>query len=278
MKNIAILLTVHNRKEKTLRCINEIFSQQLSNDVNLNIFMTDDGCSDGTSEAIQGKYPNIKIIKGDGSLFWNRGMFVAWQEASKHTPDFYLWLNDDTNLKENAIQTIIKASHEENDSSIIVGTTQATKYDQTITYGGRMLNSPKRVVPPMGGNIPCDFFNGNVVLIPKAVFNKVGFNDYFYRHSFGDFDYGNKAKKLGIKSFIAPGIVGFCQRNNPIPLYQRSCYNLIKRFKLLYSPLGMNPIEDFHFQRKIHNILYCILHFFKLHINVFLTKDHTVYE
>ena len=273
MKTVAVLLTVHNRKEKTIRCISETFSQRLPKDVKLNVFMTDDGCTDGTSLAVLERFPDVTIIEGDGSLFWNRGMRAAWREASKCTPDFYLWLNDDTVLKENAIQTMLESSHKENDSSIIVGTTQASLDDDTITYGGRTLDCPKRVVSPLEKeSISCDFFNGNIVLIPKNVFDKVGFNDGFYRHSFGDFDYGHAARKAGIKSLVAPGVLGYCQRNSPIPLYQRDCYGLIKRFKLLYSPLGMNPVEDFHYQRKFHGMMYSFCHVVKLHINVFLTK------
>lgn len=273
MKNVAVLLTVHNRKEKTIRCISETFSQRLPENVRLNVFMTDDGCSDGTAAAVLEKYPYVTIIEGDGSLFWNRGMLAAWREASKCAPDFYLWLNDDTILKENAVWTMLEASRKENDSSIIVGTTQSSLEDKTITYGGRTLNCPKRVVQPLENkSVPCDFFNGNIVLIPKIVFEKVGFNDCFYRHSFGDFDYGHIARKVGVKSYVAPGVLGFCQRNIPVPLYQRDCYNLVKRFKLLYSPLGMNPIEDFHYQRKFHGIIYSFCHVIKLHINVFLAK------
>ena len=47
------------------------------------------------TEAVGKMFPQVHIIKGDGNLFWNRGMYMAWQAAIKEKDyDFYLWLND----------------------------------------------------------------------------------------------------------------------------------------------------------------------------------------
>ena len=73
--NIAVLLTVHDRKNKTLRCLENLYKQVLPNYLRLDIYLTDDGCTDGTPEAIKRQFPKVHIIKGDGNLFWNRGMY-----------------------------------------------------------------------------------------------------------------------------------------------------------------------------------------------------------
>ena len=121
MKQIAVLLTVHNRREKTLCCLQNLFKQKLNSDFLMDVYLTDDGCTDGTPEAIREQYPKVIIIKGDGNLFWNRGMYTAWKKAAETQDyDFYLWLNDDTFLFNNAIQTLLKESSEKNNKSIIV--------------------------------------------------------------------------------------------------------------------------------------------------------------
>ena len=105
MKYIAVLLTVHNRKEKTLKCLSELYSQQLSKEYKLIIYLTNDGCTDGTPEAVKANFPDVIIVNGDGSLFWNRGMYKAWTVASSDKDyDFYLWLNDDTLVKKFKLQ------------------------------------------------------------------------------------------------------------------------------------------------------------------------------
>ena len=75
--SVAVLLTVHNRKNETLRCLSCLYSQESQLIYSLSVFMTDDGCTDGTIEAVRDKFHDVRIVKGDGSLFWNRGMLKA---------------------------------------------------------------------------------------------------------------------------------------------------------------------------------------------------------
>lgn len=276
MKFIAVLLTVHNRKDQTLSCLKTIFKQRSNCNFLTRIYLTDDGCTDGTAEAVSTAYPQVAIVKGNGNLFWNRGMHLAWKEASKSKCDYYLWLNDDTILYDDAINGLLEtASH--HPKSIIVGST--CDKNGNLSYGGRKSNRKHTVIPPDRNHaIPCDTFNGNIVLIPGNVVNRIGINDPYFHHSFGDIEYGLRAKKAGIVSYIAPGYYGTCERNNPVPLFRRKCYPLVKRYKFLYSPLGFNPIEDFHMNLKYYPIWKCILWFIKLHLNVLFPKDHTKYQ
>lgn len=274
-KTIAVIMTVHNRKEKTISCLSYLF-QNKSTDFLIDIYITDDGCTDGTKEAVSERYPDVTIIQGDGSLFWNRGMRLAWAYASKEDPDYYLWLNDDTELMPDALSRLLNSSLRMEDKSIIVGSTYISSKDKKLSYGGRLKKHNNPVVEPDNTEcVQCDTFNGNVVLIPRSVFEKLGYNDNYYHHSFGDFDYGIVAGLKGVRSYIAPGYYGYCGRNNPIPQFRRKCYSVIKRYKLLYSPLGYNPFEDFHLNRKYQPLLLCVWYFIKLHINVLFAVDHT---
>ena len=85
MGKIAVLMTVHNRKEKTLRCLSSLEETLASwrERFELKVFLTDDGCTDGTAEAVRRKewsFP-VEILQGDGTLFWNGGMILAWKAA-----------------------------------------------------------------------------------------------------------------------------------------------------------------------------------------------------
>lgn len=44
-------------------------------------------------------------------------------------------------------------------------------------------------------------FNGNIVMIPKSVFQKLGNFDYFFTHGKRDFDYGLRTGKAGFEMF-----------------------------------------------------------------------------
>lgn len=271
-------MTVHNRREKTVACLTQLFTMTLQ-DIKIDIYLVDDNSNDETEQEVKKRFPQVTIILGSGNLFWNRGMRLAWEHAAKYNPDYYLWLNDDTQLLPDSIVRLVNCSKELSDQTIIVGSTYASKNNKVLSYGGRLkIHNNPFVMPDSNRSVPCDTFNGNIVLIPRYVFERVGFNDDYYHHSFGDFDYGIVAGLKGIKSYVAPGYYGYCERNNPVPRFRRKCYSLPERYKLLYSPLGYNPKEDFHLNRKYQPLWKCIWYFFKLHINVLFAVDHTKYE
>ena len=92
MEDIAILLTCHNRKDKTLKALAALqkAKESYSNPIRLSIYLTDDGSTDGTAKAIQQYFPNVIILHGDGNLFWAGGMINSWKEAiKKNIPDIF---------------------------------------------------------------------------------------------------------------------------------------------------------------------------------------------
>lgn len=265
MQKIAVLLTVFNRKDKTLKCLGNLYEQLPIDGYKLDVYLTNDGCTDGTPETIKKEYPKVKIINGDGSLYWNRGMYIAWQEAAKEDYDFYLWLNDDTLLFNDALSILLHNSTLKRHESIIVSAIKAKEND-VITYGGY---NEKGLVSPNGHLQLCKTFNGNCVLIPRLVFLKLGNLDWKFRHAIGDLDYGHRATKLGIKIYTTEKFLGVCDKNAQLPIWARKEVPLKKRLKNLYSPLGYaEPIPFFHYELKNFGIITAIKHFVSIHIRV----------
>lgn len=96
-KRIAIIMTCFNRKEKTLKCLGSLLADS---EHNLQVYMVDDGSTDGTGDAVKVSFPQVNVIRGDGNLFWNRGMHMAFSKAVEVGYDFYLWVNDDVEFDE----------------------------------------------------------------------------------------------------------------------------------------------------------------------------------
>jgi GT2 family glycosyltransferase len=272
--NIAILLTCHNRKEKTICCLRSLFACTVPENCDFSVYLVDDGSTDGTSESIRNNFPKVKIIQGNGNLFWNRGMNLAWNTAAKERNyDFYLWLNDDTNLYSNALMELIQVAQTKSNESIVCGSTCAINNKEHITYsGGKFVNGIVHLTP--NGKIQeCECFNGNIVLIPKHVFEKIGFNDFFYNHSFGDLDYGLTAKNKGIKSFVSPSILGECDEHlEKNPIWNNPKYTMKKRWQSLHSPLGLNPKELFHFNKKHFGIIFAIRRHISIYVRILFPK------
>lgn len=267
---IAVILTVHNRKEKTINCLKSLFGQKSDKRLQFDVYLTDDGCTDGTTDEVRRLFPSVTIILGHGSLFWNRGMYRAWEAAAKEKKyDFYLWLNDDTLVFEDALENILAASKSTGHDALICGAT-CSNDRATVTYSGRTRQGRKRLVP-IGKLQQCEIINGNFVLIPKVIFETVGNLDWRFRHAIGDFDYGLRVQKAGFKCYVAPEFIGICESNPTLPKWCLTTTPLIKRFKLLYSPLGYaEPIPFFMYEKRHFGLRVAVKHFASINLRALL--------
>lgn len=254
MKTIATLLTVHNRKEKTLLCLQCLYKQVPIEGYKLDVYVTDDGCTDGTPKAIREEFPQVTIINGDGSLFWNRGMYAAWSKAAETADyDYYLWLNDDTFLFDNAVSRLLSSSNNHDDEAVIIGSSCSIMNNSIITYGG-ILTKGGRITDVHEEHF-CDTFEGNIVLIPKYVYKMIGKNDHIFHHAVGDNDYGYRSSKAGIKIFTGIGAFGTCEQHDKPAKWTDPNMPLNVRWKDYFSPYGSTYREYFIFRRRHFGLL-----------------------
>jgi GT2 family glycosyltransferase len=255
---IAVLMTSFNRKKMTLEALESLFSQKQVQDLDVTVYLVDDGSRDGTSQAVAERFPLVSILQGDGSLFWNGGMRKAFAHTLAKGFDGYIWFNDDTYLDEDALYRLTACASkvaESLGSAIVVGSTR-DPYTGERSYGGvRKKRSGLRLdflpqLPEDGRIVRCDTMNGNFTLIPVAVARRLGNLDGAFRHQLGDFDYGLRATKAGIPIVIAPGYFGYCSDNLSHGTWRDSTQPFAKRWKHLMSPKGAPPREWLLYTRR----------------------------
>lgn len=239
-EKVAILMTCHNRCETTLACLRALDKQTVPFDV----YLVDDGSSDNTADSIQKFYPHVNLLEGSGELFWVGGMRLAFAEALKAGHEFYLWLNDDTILEPDALSTLLDTYQSlENTGharAIVVGSVKDPATGR-LTYGGRILEGKwyyKKLVPlePSQNPLVCDTIQGNIVLIPQVVADKVGNIDSAFIHTFGDLDYGLRAGKSGCSVWVAPGYLGSCSQNTVQGSWVDMQLSVFERLKKAFHP------------------------------------------
>jgi len=269
MRQIAVLLTCYNRKDKTIACLASLFNCSFPEGHSLDVFLVDDGSTDGTSEIVNSKYPSVHIIKGTGSLYWNRGMHMAWTTARETKNfDYYLWLNDDTLLLNKAIEELLICENIKKGKAIVCGAISSSITNK-FTYGGRTKNGKE--VNPNGELQNCYTINGNCVLVNKEICSKVGFLDSIFPHAIGDYDYGLRSIKKGFELITTRIFIGHCERNVLLPKW---CYDnipLSERWESLYSPLGnSHPKYFFIFEYKHYGIFLAVKHYITIHLRVLI--------
>jgi len=262
MEKIAVLLTCFNRKDKTLRCLEafntalKTFQEQQS--LKVQVYLTDDGSTDGTAHAVLKKYPTTTIIQGTGDLFWANGMRSSWSTALKGNYDGYLLLNDDTTVYKDVLFELFKTHSYSVDTykmaGIYVGATENQKTKE-LTYSGAVvtnfLTASIKVIVPDGTTYQrCDFGNANIMLVPSEVVEKIGILSAGYSHGKADYDYTMMARKAKIPALIGPKIGGHCEYDHDHYYVDWENKSLSERWKVLYSPIGIDFKSQLKFNRK----------------------------
>ena len=223
MKSIAVLMTCHNRKEKTLRCLTALQEgwEKTGKGLSVSVFLTDDGCTDGTSDAIRAQaflFP-VHILPGSGDLFWNGGMINSWKAAlAEGGFDGYLWLNDDTYALPEFWEDVIAADAHSvatyGKHGIYVGSTK-DRDTGAFTYGGFNYVSKvtllDQLLPPDGKTFqPCMAAHGNITFVSQEVVDKMGIFCEKYWHGGTDHDYTYLAHKAGFPILVLPRYSAVC--------------------------------------------------------------------
>lgn len=270
IRTLCCLLTCYNRKDKSIACLRQLAhsASLVSFPLVLRGVLVDDGSGDGTAAAVAAEFPWVTVLKGGGSLYWNRGMHMAMSHAMVHVQsDAYLWLNDDTNLDPSALTTLIETADAlvscNGRAGVVVGSTRDPITGE-LTYGGSVAVSKLRrfayrKVFDAQRAIPCQAINGNVVLIPAAVAADVGNLDPVFEHAMGDTDYGLRALQRNWPVVVAPGFVGTCGRNPVTGSFLDPALGRAARFRHIISRKGLPPRSWSHLCRRHGGWLWPVL-------------------
>lgn len=223
---IAVLMTCHNRRDKTLTCLRNLgIAVGKAGNAATTVFLVDDGSDDGTADVVAKTFPDVRVMHGSGKLYWARGMRKAWEAALAERTDWdgYLWLNDDVQLDEDAVErTVIESGRCPGD--VIVGALRDGMSGRRV-YG-------------VGDD---GLFTGSFVFVPQAAFRKVGMLSDAYRHAWADYDYALMCRRADVAYSCMDSTVGVTESH---PL--RPCLNGLtfrERLRMLKNPKGW-CVED----------------------------------
>lgn len=259
MRKVAVLMTVYNRCEKTRSCLRSLYGDtEGCGGVSFDVWLTDDGSTDGTSDKLREEFPQVRVLSGDGTLFWNGGMINSWKAALAHGGyDGYLWLNNDVVLLPGLWKQLAGADEYSRarfgKAGIYVGSVKDAETGK-FTYGGfdfvSRLTLKDEFRIPDGEFQTCQCAHGNVTYVSQEVVDKMGIFCGEYIHGGTDHDYTYLAYKAGFPIIVLRDYAGICENDHSGSQKGMDGMNLRERIAYLKSPFGLNLHNTLLFQKR----------------------------
>jgi GT2 family glycosyltransferase len=273
---LGVLIACHNRRDKTLACLSDLERETAACPaLEASVFLVDDASSDGTGEAVRRQFPAVKVIYGDGTLYWGGGMRLAFNAAQAHDFDLYLWLNDDVRLLPGALACALRwrgrLALSNRERAVLVGRvldplTGAENYG--VLRRASALRPLRFVpVPASDGLANGDTFSGNFVLIPRGVAAVLGNIDRAFTQDLGDYDYGLRAGRNGLAVLAIPEPIGTCAKAPLTGGWLDPTLPLGHRLAMLRHPKGM-PVAEWSIFARRHGGRLGLLHAYSPYLSV----------
>lgn len=217
---VAIVFPVHNRRELTLQCLASL-SEINKTGLDVKIYVVDDGSTDGTSEAIAAKFPEVNIIKGDGDLWFTEGTNVGVRAALEHDPDHVVMMNDDQVFDREFLVSLVNTA-QRFPRSVVGSLLLLWDRRDTVFQVAPMWNvwwgcwrhwykQSIETVPDRPWEV--DLIVGNCALVPREAIEECGLMRSDRYPNFGDAEYTPRLKRNGWRLLIDPGSKVYCQPN-----------------------------------------------------------------
>jgi GT2 family glycosyltransferase len=215
--DISIIIVNWNTRQLLLDCIASIYATVHA--AAFEIFVVDNGSTDGSVEAVAGKYPDVKIIENAR----NEGFAKANNAAIRGmTGEYAVLLNSDTILKEQALDGMLAFMRLHPEAGMCGpqllfrdGSRQTSMgifpdYLSELTSASivRLLRAEKRPNNHIVHSepVPVDFIIGACMFVRKAAIDSIGMLDEEYFFFYEEIDWCYRMKRAGWLVYHLPGI------------------------------------------------------------------------
>ncbi|MBK9334535.1 MAG: glycosyltransferase [Ignavibacteria bacterium] len=222
--DISVVIVNYNVRDLADNCISSIYTAN-NNEYKIEIYFVDNNSIDGSSDHIEKKYPEVKVIRNSRNIGFSKANNIALRQCKGK---YVLILNPDTLLEENTFSKLIKFCESHKHTGAVTS--------RLILGNGKLDSACKRSFPVPSVAIPrilglsslfpksklfgkynltyldenktweVDAICGAFMFIPKAVLDDAGLFDEDYFMYGEDIDLCYRIKKHGYKIFYFPEV------------------------------------------------------------------------
>ena len=226
---IHVVIPVYNRLKYTIKCIQSLNKQVNFDD--LNLIVVDDNSTDGTKDYLKKNFPKIKILSGNGSLYWGGAIFYGIEHVLKISSinDWALLVNNDVQFNIDSVLKLVKIGKINKRKALVGALTIDAKDRVTIIKSGTVVenwffNKTTHIYEGVRldkiynkSPIQVDFLTARCLLHPVEIFKKVGNYDAMtFKHYGGDDEFSMRVKKYDYLTLLCPSSVVYLKRNEAI--------------------------------------------------------------
>ncbi len=209
--SIGIVIPVHNRVRQTVKCLERVVQSSFGD---FSVYIVDDGSTDDTPAVLADRFPEAKVIQGDGNLWWAKAANLGIRAALDEGVQYVLLLNNDNLISKETLEELLRVSQLKGDAivgSVVVYEDQGQeKVKHANLYNGvdrgTKARNPyyNRSIAEVPEIIPTEILSGQGSLIPRWVFNCVGsIDENSFPHYMGDFDFFMRCSRKNLPMFVA---------------------------------------------------------------------------
>ena len=212
---LVVVVTVNwNTAKETLQCVDSVLKSDYSN---LSLLVVDNGSRAEELALLRAGLPaGVKLLALDKNYGYVGGVNHGLEEARGMSPDYYLIMNNDAVLDPVAVEELVKAAARQENKCIVTGIVYDYFRPKLIQQvGSHYINKRKLIFKPYCSNREDPGFSGEDILmdmiddvfwlLPKEVFEQVGFycNHFWFNNE--QADYALRAVQKGFKLVFTPG-------------------------------------------------------------------------
>ena len=207
---VALIIPVHNRRDHTLTCLESL---ERTKSPKFSVILVDDGSSDGTSEEVARRFPDVTILKGDGNLWWAGAVNLGIRHALDRGYHYIGLVNNDNTFAPDFMEQLLGCL--QRSGAAAACSRVINRRNGALFFGGGILHplrglrmKPREEIPHGAPPREIAWCGGMGVLFKAEVFRTVGFFDSRkFPQYYADADFSLRLRQRGGHLVYCPAAV-----------------------------------------------------------------------
>lgn len=213
----AVILVNYNGKKYNKACIESILSSDTESEIC--IYVADNASTDGSMELLREQFcgeKRVSLMPLDANYGFSYANNEGIRRAAEEGCDFFLLLNNDTEICADALEELLSCAKKHPESVIAPKICYSDNRSRIWSAGGELsgivwkashIGLDQEDDGRYDTEREIDFATGCALLIPKEVIRKAGMLDPDFFLYYEDTEYSLRLRKQGIPLFYCPSAV-----------------------------------------------------------------------